>query len=633
METPEGSRPRSRLLPVIVVLVLLEILAVAVHYFRQDRADIHAAFDRFVAGRLHPNDLQILKSAQLPGLLVKESQTGHPERVRAAVQIAEQLGQSSWIPAHLRIRVHLEGEEADEEAFLAAVESATPEVRRELLDDLIAGRRSARANRMISDALGRHADPDLIAAMHAQLVSSSEPANAWLILRAFAARTDLPLTDRPADWPIYRRHLAGILDPATREALWVQAVKLARELQPPEHELDSSVDWGCGVMPPESASLETLLPGDAFAGNKNISWPLTDIQADEAAERVFSWISPTFQYAEAMAIRWHRTKRITIPHYPYEAPVKIKRGDALFRHRGKEAAKQILDPQHYGRHPWVHVFLGTGPRTERLGQVAFKTGRGRIQEKTTVTLPGSTEFAPVHLGVRLIREHLDWNLEESEFTFEETGSLERVRPDVFHFEGSSHIQRPSGSGGGGSTGAALAGEPIVINRGGNGSWSSSGSTDSESKVRGFVLLIPGADTSDATGPLVTNAVTKFLTRWSEAPAHALAKWNPWAPAELSYRDLAEVLGLTSWIPVPKARDALGKLWKRRQDLTGDLPGDRSLRTLVAMSLLLSGDDAPVQDPEWIDSLDDEEALRVFLFSPASAWPALDPKAAPGVSAP
>jgi hypothetical protein len=639
MSSPEPSRSHFRLLAVVLAIAAFEVLAIAVHYFRHDRIDIASAFARMAEHKkLRQLDVEVLaraNSAERVALLVGESQSANPERVRTAVRLAERFGELDRLPPESRIKVFLEHDEDDDEAFVDAVTASSPETRKSLLQDLMDGRRDARANRMISIALGRTADADLVATMHAHLVSSDAPVNAWPILTAFAARTDLPLTDRDEDWPIYRRHLPGILDPATREALWIAAVRLARELPPAKHPLDESYDPGCGVLPPASTNLETLDVQDAFAGNKNVAWPLTDEKADAMAERVFSWISSDFAYAEALAIRWHRTKRLTIPHYPYEAPGKIDgmRRPLLHRARGKEAAKQILDPNQYANRTWGLTALGTGPRTDRGAVIALRSGRGPVRVSIECMLPGSTEFSPFRLGVRPQPGGSDLDLEEAQHTFESAGSLERVGPGTFRFDGTSGTRVASGGGSFGTLGTARSGEPILLYSGGGSSESSSGETDSESKTQAFVLLIPEADPALPAEGLWREAVTRFMTRWATAPSEALRKWTPWSPAEFDPQDLAQLLRLTSWIPVPEAREPLRKLWSRRDELTADLPGDQSLAGLVAASLLMSGDEAPLEDPAWIEKLDDEDALRLFLFSPATAWPKLDARAEPAVTAP
>jgi hypothetical protein len=48
---------------------------------------------------------------------------------------------------------------------------------------------------------------------------------------------------------------------------------------------------------------------------------------------------------------------------------------------------------------------------------------------------------------------------------------------------------------------------------------------------------------------------------------------------------------------------------------------------------MSGDEAPLEDPAWIEKLDDEDVLRLFLFSPPAAWSKLDATAEPAVTAP
>jgi hypothetical protein len=522
--------------------------------------------------------------------------------------------------------------------FCEAVRHASPEMKRSLLDELMHGKASDK--HMIAVAVGRTADADMVAAMHRHLTSSPDPVNAWYVLMAFAARTDLPLTDEEEHWPIYRRHLRSILDPASKEVRWWAAVALARELPDPGPIPD--LDLGCGVFPPRNVPMESLTPEAIIPKGSKIPWPMTADSAVEWKRRITGPYREEAPYAVALLLHWHRTGRQTLPYYPFEVGDlgsfgrRVSSLKPFARPRGQEQAKQILEPAQFSSDvPWTCVVIGTGPRTEPGRLIAAKSGRGPVTCTMTVDLPGSSEGSTFKLGVRSELEGPARNPRESMLTVVVDARLEKHPDGGYAIDGSHHSGLGGSQGGGGLQAYGRLGEATVLDIEVGGRHSSSGVTDSENLHQAFTLILPGVGPDADLEKEWRQGIVRFLTRWADAPDDVMKLWGLENRAFWDHF-LEQMLQLTSWIPIEEAKPPLQQLWKRRAILKGepDFKQDPTLAQRVGVSLLMAGDDAPLDESDLLTKFPDTVALRLFLHSPhPKVRAAVEAQAAEAVSDP
>jgi len=586
-------------------------------------------------------------------LLVRES--AHPEEKRAiaAVSLAFRLNQQHEIPPEHRIRALLAiervGGERDswwhlpfrdviarEIEFSNAVARAPTATRQSLFRDLANAKRDARENALISVALGRTADAELVEAMHRHLVSNRDPVNAWQILNAFAARTDLPLNEDMKLWPIYRRHLPGLFDTASREVKWEAAVRLARDL--PKLDRFEEPDPGCGALPPDDAPVDRLHPGLIMPKEKGLSWPLTDETAASWNERLNSRWQVSNPYAIALLIRWHRTGRTTLPYYPYEVAGiddGAMRSLPLGRPRGQRQAQYILNPNRFPQDVrWVCAVVGYGPRMDPTRVLASQIGQGFVDATLEVELPESRERRLFFLGPRT-QPDASPPESDSPVKFAVSGWLERLDDGGFSIEGNRQARDRSGGGGGSANGYARQGEAMVLDVYAGSGTSSRGHLDAESQPYACTLLWPEVESDWHLKDDWRKGVSRFLSRWSQRPHDPTSGRHSMDRSSWDF-DLFRMLQLTAWNHVPEAREPLQKLWNRRAELKTDRfdRDELSHADWVGAALLMSGDDEPLVDVELVNRLPGKLALRIFAFSPNPAiWTALDERAASGVTAP
>jgi hypothetical protein len=659
--TPNGSpahRPWTPPLFIfILILAVIEVVAFVVFDRQALPRDAGALLDRYFRGDHSSEIFEALRAQPANELIPKLDSVMSalaPEKTKEAYQLAIVLRVFPHLPPETQVRImravvklpkeprevsHMplgDFQKAQGE-FAEAVERSSAAVRRGLLDDLLANKIEPLEMYLVTPALARTADPEMIVAMHRHLVSAENPVNAWHVLTAFAARTDLPLTKDEDLWPLYRKHLGEILDPVSKEVRWSAAVALAREL-PDSGGSPWELDKGCGVLPPPNVPMEALHP--RVIAPPDVTWPMDDEAAANLERRLSDSWRKEDPYAIALLLYWRRTGRLTLPYYPYDAepPRQVNSGEELlWRPRRQAQARQILDRNHFPSNiPWTCFIVGTGPRTEPGRLIASASGVGRVRCTMTADLPGSSETSPFRLGVRTEPQGPGQDRHDSNLSVVVEARFERQEDGGFNIEGSHHADLGSGGSGGGLQGYVQPGEATILRIIDSSGASSSGATNAEERQKAFTLLIPEVQKNADLEVEWKRAVGRYLERWAVAPEDAL-RGKPFGRRDYWDYHLGQMLSLTSWVPIEEARAPLQKLWKRREFLKGQSEFDDKAPTnanTVGLSLLLLGDEAPLADPECVAAAPESLALRIFLFTPSGkVKAAVEERAAKGVSDP
>ncbi len=620
----------SRLVWILAGCIVLELLYFGFNNSASQALDPESVLEEIVDSD-RSDQAEIIAKIKKEGLqdqvtphLLSAVKSGDRKKAQIALQLAYILGKGSEIPYDTQARLLLNWEASEAMVIFEVgsrlfhdpplgllvytIQRSSPSLGHELFEGLSKGRYTKDTARAVAKGLSRMADPSLVKKMHTFLLREKDPARAEMVLYAFGGRIDIPvLRTRRRDsrlsqslWDVYRSHLPGLLDQESGEAKWEVAKKLGKEIR--ETASQEGLSWFsiCGWNYFKgSHEMEELAAG--LDEKKAAKMEQAIGEARDKNE------SPSI-YAQAVALRWRKTGRKTLPYYPYPDEYSDFLSIDEHRYRSPAQARAVLGidatSASTGTRWEVHsLFLRTiAGVPEHAGMAA---GRGNIKTDLSYEVSlGPDLMAPtIFIGVQPVTETKKREL-FGKFLYQLSGNFNSTKEGQFRFVGDEKVsfQGPGfGTQGNSSVDEICSpgmGTIIDINL--------EGSRSGSLQYGHFSILITEPSSHLKPEMRWRYALTRALENLLEAKT-PMEKWEQGG----------DLLPLVAWIPLPESGDTLQKLWEKRADFTlvDPIHLDASGPDMIGAALLMIGSEVPLEDSGLVKRLPKSLATRIYLLSP------------------